>query len=381
MEQLTLNLLINNNINEVLEHLKELLSDVAKELRYNNEDYYFILQDDSVFSLIKDTNSNEKINEIYNVFKDVNNNKIKEPLLLLLNKIKNVYLISYEENEIQQRNTYLYNTVFMLLEKCNGILYNNGAMFDCKSNLILNLDGKTELDEYKPVLSIKDTYKKREDITKEDKEKYLNSIKIIKENDLPYLENMELALRKSDIELRSIKEIALRAITLFGVAAYSELIVHEDFGIEGAIEELDYLENKFNINNNLTKKEKDYINSKSSSRSSVFTWRYESCALLLWVLGFIEIENNSDLCDVEEMYHLIHSFENIDEFIKRVNLRSIDELLNKQDLIMRYRWACIEVKRRIPHLDSSVLYERHYALNWLLTKLFGNEWDEIETPA
>ncbi len=45
-------------------------------------------------------------------------------------------------------------------------------------------------------------------------------------------------------------------------------------------------------------------------------------------------------------------------------------------------WACVNARVKgeavSGNLNSSIVYERHYALNWL-TNYGGQEWDEVET--
>ena len=48
----------------------------------------------------------------------------------------------------------------------------------------------------------------------------------------------------------------------------------------------------------------------------------------------------------------------------------------------RYHWAVVDARvngLEIPSdIDASVVYERHYALNWLVG-YSGQEWDDIST--
>ena len=45
-------------------------------------------------------------------------------------------------------------------------------------------------------------------------------------------------------------------------------------------------------------------------------------------------------------------------------------------------WACVDARLRKEEvggtLDCSVVYERHYALNWLVD-LEGDAWDDVRT--
>jgi hypothetical protein len=63
-------------------------------------------------------------------------------------------------------------------------------------------------------------------------------------------------------------------------------------------------------------------------------------------------------------------------------LRSKKEILDQADLILRLDWACVSTRvKNEPTpggLNLSVVYERYYALNWLI-KYMNLDWDSIST--
>jgi hypothetical protein len=72
-----------------------------------------------------------------------------------------------------------------------------------------------------------------------------------------------------------------------------------------------------------------------------------------------------------------------EEFIRDAKLLSADEILDATDLIYRYDWVCVNSrlngKLAPAGLDASVVYERHYALNWLTGYLDKADWDDVTT--
>ena len=67
---------------------------------------------------------------------------------------------------------------------------------------------------------------------------------------------------------------------------------------------------------------------------------------------------------------------------KKAKLRSKEEILELQDLTLRYNWACVDARinnKTIEALDFGVVFERHYALNWLLTVDGISDWDAVMT--
>ncbi len=70
------------------------------------------------------------------------------------------------------------------------------------------------------------------------------------------------------------------------------------------------------------------------------------------------------------------------QFIEDAKLRSISDILDENDLIYRYHWAVVESQINnleiSSDIDSSIVLERHYALNWLIGYM-NQSWDNIST--
>ena len=63
-------------------------------------------------------------------------------------------------------------------------------------------------------------------------------------------------------------------------------------------------------------------------------------------------------------------------------LRSMDEILDMQDLVLRYDWACVDARvhhKEVPMLSSDIVFEWHYALNWLVQADGIADWDQVTT--
>src|SRR5262249_11091535 len=129
-------------------------------------------------------------------------------------------------------------------------------------------------------------------------------------------------------------------------------------------------------------------------------WRLESMWVLMWALGYIgELGWPSDMCDVPKLIGLVNEHEDEPAFVTSAQLRSIPELLDAQDLIMRIHWAIRDAylhQQMVPEdLDWSsesamfpgslcaavgVVEQRHHTLNWLLNFLDPANWDDVATP-
>jgi hypothetical protein len=112
------------------------------------------------------------------------------------------------------------------------------------------------------------------------------------------------------------------------------------------------------------------------------TWRYESLNVLLWALNKVdELVYPSQICDVPTMVGLFMQVTR-QEFEESCTLRSKEEILDELDKIYRMNWACVDARIKGQqvggNINPSIVYERHYALNWL-TNYMNQVWDDVST--
>ena len=113
-----------------------------------------------------------------------------------------------------------------------------------------------------------------------------------------------------------------------------------------------------------------------------FGWRYESLAVLLWALGLSEVLPwPQATCAVPDVVGAL--LQKADSSSEPATLRDTAELLDALDLHYRLHWAAREAQRQgapMPGaLEGGVIYERHYALNWLFC-FEQADWDDVDTP-
>lgn len=207
-------------------------------------------------------------------------------------------------------------------------------------------------------------------------ERKLRSEEICKFEGVPVNPHLPIIEDESDVKPRTIEEVAWRAMALGIVSVKGEGLEQER-----VLEIVD----QYNLQNSFTPKEKDFIHSENPSQSDCvqFSWRYESYWVLLWTLSYIEELGRPDqICDVPRAVQIMVDSQNDDNYIKNARLRNMSEILDAADLIYRYDWACVDArldgKSAPAGLDANVVYERHYALNWLIGYL-DQDWDEIST--
>lgn len=200
-------------------------------------------------------------------------------------------------------------------------------------------------------------------------ETILNKYSVPINKGLPYIEDEQEAL------VRTKENIASRVLALLVVAVKAE-------GLEQEI--VDSLVQGYQLEKILTPNEISFINNKNPSEhdKTQFIWRYEAAWVLLWSLGYVdELSYPNQICDVPAAVSFMQK-RNKEQFINDSKLRPITEILNETDLIYRYHWAVVDARvngQPTPaDIDSSVVLERHYSLNWLIGYM-DQEWDDIST--
>jgi len=112
------------------------------------------------------------------------------------------------------------------------------------------------------------------------------------------------------------------------------------------------------------------------------SWRYESLNTILWALGLLDtLPYPSAICDVSNIVGMM--LQNSREALAaKAYVRGADEILQELDKTYRMHWACVDARIKGQavggDLQPGVVYERHYALNWI-TQYGGQSWDNVST--
>jgi hypothetical protein len=251
----------------------------------------------------------------------------------------------------------------------------NGQHFlDKELNLIIDTSGKMEVSDVSVVVDAKyhdgptDNYSDEQIARKERSESVLHSKEIKVNKNLPCL------TATSDTSLRTKEEIIDRVYALLIIAAYGEGITKEQ--LKKPIEDKSI--------NSFSPQEQSVLNLEelNDQQKAYATWRYESLYVLLWSLNFFsELKFASEICDVKTIVSKVLQ-PSRDEFILQAKLRETNEIMDELDKTYRMNWACVDARIKAEQvggsINPSVIYERHYALNWL-TKYQDQAWDDVQT--
>ena len=199
----------------------------------------------------------------------------------------------------------------------------------------------------------------------------LKSLGVPVNPDLPRLES------DAEAKFRDPKEIARRAIILYFVISVAHGTNRETAS--------SWLKDE-GLWNLVSPKEKEFLESDNPTKQQIIasTWRAESLTVLLWALGKIEkLELPRELCDTDVVQDLMSWTEedSCATFVNRSELRPPFEILDETDLIYRIHWAVVDARlngKVVPAgFDPGVVYERHYALNWVTC--YSDDWDDVTT--
>ena len=245
------------------------------------------------------------------------------------------------------------------------------TLFSCSNN--------TGYSKIQPIANKPIATKPVENIipTKDQQERRERSENYCKSHNVPVYNNPNSMFvdPEEKVIIRTKNEIVDRAIALCYLGLKSE-------GLEQI--HLDKMDKDYNIFSKLTPNEKSYATAKQPTDQQKINanWRYESLHVMLWSLGFIDTLKYPDqVCNVADDVKIIHDLTEA-QFRKKAKLRSKQEILNQADLILRLNWACVSAQLKGEEapskLDKSVVYERHYSLNWLIRSL-NEDWDDVTT--
>ncbi|MFK7771368.1 MAG: DUF4272 domain-containing protein [Saprospiraceae bacterium] len=197
---------------------------------------------------------------------------------------------------------------------------------------------------------------------------FLNSNGIKINKTLPCVETV------AQTKLRSVDEIIDRAYALMVMAAKGEGIEQQHLTklIEDKkIDSLSPKESEIFQMENLNDQDRAYA-----------TWRYESLYVILWAMGKMEeLKFPNEICDVQAIVGALIKT-NKEELKNSIQLKSTSEILDELDKTYRMNWACVDARIKgeqvAGNINSSIIYERHYALNWL-TNYLNQDWDNVTT--
>ncbi|WP_276482625.1 DUF4272 domain-containing protein [Paraflavitalea pollutisoli] len=176
--------------------------------------------------------------------------------------------------------------------------------------------------------------------------------------------------------LRTPAEIAQRATALAVISLVANSVLTGE-------EATSYLHD-YQLWQYVTPGEKDFLANPTPERQRKESWKSECIYTLLWAVGKIEVlafpDEQCNMNNIPPEDYPIDPDKDPQQYIAAVTTsRSKEEILDAADLYYRLDWACVDARinnQTVAGLDAGVVYERHYALNWLI-RYSDQEWDDV----
>lgn len=251
---------------------------------------------------------------------------------------------------------------------------NTEHFVDENMNLIIDKNGNCEIQDIEVKVDSKYLDQPNENDTEEQINRKTKSESYLESHNIKVNKNLPCISSLYDTNIRSKQEVIDRTFALLIIAAKGE-------GIEQKFLIKTFEDKKIN---SLSPKETTIyqLDELNDQERAYATWRYESLYVMLWVLGKMDkLKYPNEICDVSEIVEKIIK-PSREEFENTVNYRTKEEIIDELDRIYRMNWACIDARIKgeqvSGEINPNVVYERHYALNWL-TKYENQDWDNVET--
>lgn len=312
----------------------------------------------------------------------VKNPKIKSLLLHKIVTLNTEFTISNEKNDIKELPELVKNLVseldaIVFAQPNTSISKSDSQHFlDKNLDLITDLQGNSAIEELEVKISPEFYDGKQVEITNRQKARKYESEDVainnkIKVNShLPYIED------DNEVELRSAKAIAERVCVL----AVTNFVAFDSLSGKEAIE---YLK-RYDLWQYVTPNELDFLENPTTEKKNQETWKCECIWTLMWALGKVEdLGFPDELCQLQEIpedEYPVQAGKDPNDFINSITeSRSVKEILDANDLYYRLDWACVDARlnnQEMTAVNPGVVYERHYALNWLINYM-NEDWDDV----
>lgn len=332
----------------------------------------------------------QNLNGLYNYISSLpsSNPKIKQLMMMKVRTVKSEFSLQQEKGETEN----IAEIVKALAKHFDSLIFAQAGTKISKANgqhflnekleLVLDTAGNSSVDNLGP--AIEAMYQEREDSYKEQvlsklsqdqRERKLNNeakieqMGVMVNKFLPAIEN------ENEITLRTTEEVVQRVtmLSLINIFAIGHITKEQILSTLKAKELWKFA----------TAKEKDLMENPTDEKKNHETWKCEGIWTLLWALKKVDdLKHPANMCDlgnVEKENYPLH--DPIDFINGNHELRSKKEIADANDFYYRLNWACVNARvkgQQMTTVNPGVVYERHYALNWLINYM-GQAWDDVST--
>ncbi|SDG60185.1 protein of unknown function [Fontibacillus panacisegetis] len=280
-----------------------------------------------------------------------------------------------------------YNDAYMqrfveLQGKMDGIGFiSDGTLIDRDGRVIVYPSGKSGPAEFSPRACTR-KIRGEDKTTPEGKQRKEQSIAYLKDKQVPVLDTLPELPPLEEMGIRSLEEIARRAVALLIVIQYA-CDINQDNDLEQSKTFVLEMLDKYGVADVLTESEQELLDEEEPEHQAAvnLAWQYEAYWALLWILGLLDTLDFPDgICDCDFAINTVSNCSSFAEFVDKTSMRSAEEILDEADKIYRMHWACvnhrIQGKEAPAGISESVVMERRRGLFWALGYR-NEEWDHI----
>ncbi|MFH7000780.1 DUF4272 domain-containing protein [Flavobacterium bizetiae] len=310
------------------------------------------------------------------------NEKVKNLFLQKIQTLNSEFTIIQEEGEIANLKTIIAN----IANELDAVLFvqpdvviskSSGQHFlDKNLDLIIDTEGNCEIEELDVRINSVYFDADQNELSEDQQLRKEKNEKIVEENAIKINRNLPCIESEEETTLRTPKEIAQRVSAL----AVVNLVAFNSISPQEATE---YLQN-YNLWDFTTENEKEFLANPTDDKKANESWKCEGIWVLMWALNKIEtLDFPDEFCDLENIdpdNYPVGQDKDPNIFIDSiVSIRSKSEILDANDLYYRFNWACVDERingREIEGINPGIVYERQYALNWLINYM-DQDWDSV----
>lgn len=301
-----------------------------------------------------------------------------------------VMTLKDEQTDMQEGMDSVTGVILNAMQQLDGVLIieQGTVALDSEGKVILFGDGKSELESYFP-FTLDENPKLLENCTQRQKTRRYENMKYLFDKGI-YVCELPMNSDDDEIMLRDKEEIVQRMLGTMFVSLYSEGMLNpdENMSVPEARKFIQEGMKKYSIKKPekiLTPKELAYIHDDNPKEQTMiaYSWNYEHLYVLEWVLGLVEWNDPTEICNVGLMVRNVLSFKSIKDICKKTTMRSKKEILDKADLVYRMDWAAVDARihgmQGPAGIDHGVIQAQHKVFNWLI-RFMDAEWDDVDTP-
>ena len=380
-----------NGIRKIPEYIQEVFINATERfLQIDKEHYEIFLKDHTTIKFNLMTDPDETIPQAmgmahYFSQAELEDQTLNKMILKQITIFNCIIGIEFQMDDNTERRKVLIDLIFQLAQAITGfVLTPNMSLFHYNGKLLISIEGETAFDSFYPESDGTILDRERGEETQADIDRKERSIAICKEKNIPCIEHLKAFVFESECKIPAKEEIVRRLAAVFAASVCSEVFISGQYEEpeKMAEEMMEELDNRYDVWNWLSDRERAYLSGEldSEENHSQFNWKYECCAVLLWALSLMEIGEPVEICSASEIGAILWN-NDFDSLMQAAQLRSKEELLDMQDLMLRYDWACVDARineKEITAVNGSVVYEWHYALNWLVGADGITDWDEVQ---